>query len=347
MPKKADKTGFKPKAIVKRLLINLPDRARNVIEARFGLGDAPKRTTLEAIGKRYGITRERVRQIESHALATIKKSDAYSEAKSAFAELERIVDSLGGIICEDDLLNFITKDESMQNHIYFLLVLGDPFKYEKEDDEVNRCWYVDPKLASRVQEALQRLYKGLSDEDLIPEGEMVTRFLRELEDINDKYLTDEVLKRWLSISKRIDKNPLGEWGRATSANVKTKGVRDYAYLAVKKHGKPLHFRDVAVLIEKTFNRAAHVATTHNELIKDDRFVLVGRGMYALKEWGYSHGIVRDVIRKTLRTHGALTKDQIVKYVLEERHVKPSTIAVNLQNQKYFKRGKDGTFTLLR
>jgi DNA-directed RNA polymerase delta subunit len=109
------------------------------------------------------------------------------------------------------------------------------------------------------------------------------------------------LRRWLSISKKIGKNPLGEWGHAASPNVKTKGVRDYAYLAVKKHGSPLHFREVAQLIEKMFNRAAHVATTHNELIKDDRFVLVGRGMYALKEWGYASGVVRDVIRNILRT----------------------------------------------
>ncbi|MDO8548138.1 MAG: hypothetical protein Q7R71_00490, partial [bacterium] len=289
----------------------------------------------------------RVRQIENHALNALKKSPAFTEASSAFAELERIVDSLGGIVCEDDLLNFITKDKSMQNHIYFLLVLGDPFKFKKEDDELNRCWYVDPQLASKVETALKSLYGGLSDEDLIPEGEMIDRFLKELQDINDKHRNDEVVKRWLRVSKKIGKNPLGEWGQASSPNVKTKGIRDYAYLAVKKHGSPLHFKEVSALIEKMFNRAAHVATTHNELIKDDRFVLVGRGMYALKEWGYVQGVVRDVIRNILRDSGPLTKDQIIEKVLKERHVKPGTVVVNLQNQKYFKRGKDGKFVLVK
>lgn len=347
MPQAAEKTGFKPKVIVKKLLASLPERSRTVLEARFGLGQTPERVTLESIGKRYGITRERVRQIENHALAQLKKSPAFAEASAAFEELERIVDSLGGIVCESDLLNFITKDPSMQNHIYFLLVLGDPFKYRKEDDEVERCWYVDPQLARKVEEALKRLYEGLSDEDLIPEGEMIDRFLKELQDINDKYRNQEVLRRWLSISKKMGKNPLGEWGHAASPNVKTKGVRDYAYLAVKKHGSPLHFREVAKLIEKMFNRAAHVATTHNELIKDDRFVLVGRGMYALKEWGYASGVVRDVIRNVLREHGPLTKEEIIEKVLKERHVKPGTVVVNLQNQKYFKRGKDGKFILVK
>ena len=342
-----DKTGFKPKAIVRRLMVALPERSRAVLESRFGLGKSPERVTLESIGQRYGITRERVRQIENHALTSLRKSPAFAEAQAAFKELERIVDSLGGIVCEDDLLNFITKDQGMQNHIYFLLVLGDPFKYRKEDDEVRRCWYVDPELAQKVEVALKNLYQGLSDEDLIPEGEMLDRFLKELQNINDKHRNQEVLRRWLSISKHIGKNPLGEWGHASSPNVKTKGVRDYAYLAVKKHGNPLHFREVATLIEKTFNRAAHVATTHNELIKDDRFVLVGRGMYALKEWGYAAGVVREVIRNILRDNGPLTRDQIVEKVLKERHVKSGTVVVNLQNQKYFKRGKDERYTLVK
>jgi len=347
MPQTADKTGFKPKIIVKRLLSSLPERSRVVLESRFGLGANPERVTLEAIGKRYGITRERVRQIENHALGLLKRSPAFAEADAAFHELERIIDGLGGIVCESDLLNFITPDPSMQNHIYFLLVLGDPFKYRKEDDEAERCWYVDTELANKVAGALKRLYAGLSDEDLIPEGEMISRFLKELQDINDKHRNTEVLKRWLSISKKIGKNPLGEWGQAHSPNVKTKGIRDFAYLAVKKHGSPLHFREVSSLIEKMFNRAAHVATTHNELIKDNRFVLVGRGMYALKEWGYTSGVVRDVIREVLRKDGPLTREQIIEKVLKERHVKPGTVAVNLQNQKYFKRDKDGRYTLVK
>ncbi|MEI7719924.1 MAG: sigma factor-like helix-turn-helix DNA-binding protein [bacterium] len=341
------KTGFRPKVIVKKLLSTLPERSKAVLESRFGLGVTPERITLEAIGKRYSITRERVRQIENHALTSLKKAPAFAEAHAAFNELESVIESLGGIVCEDDLLSFMTKDKSMQNHIYFLLVLGDPFKYEKEDDETERCWYVDTELAGKVQEALKTLYKSLSDEELIPEGEMIDRFLKELQTVNSKYKNEEVLRRWLSISKNIGKNPLGEWGHADSPNVKTKGVRDFAYLAVKKHGSPLHFREVATLIQKMFNRTAHVATTHNELIKDDRFVLVGRGMYALKEWGYTSGVVRDVVREVLRKTGPLTKDEIIEKVLKERHVKPGTIIVNLQNQKYFKKGKDNKFTVVK
>ncbi len=339
--------GFRPKVIVKRLLSALPERSRVVIEARFGLGKTPERLTLETIGNDYGITRERVRQIENHSIATLRKSPVFKEAESAFKEMERIIDSLGGIVCEDDLLSFITKDKSMQNHIYFLLVLGDPFTYLKEDGETKKCWYVDPGLASKVQNTLQKLYANLTDDDLIPESEMIERFLEEMKDLNDRYRNEEIARRWLSISKKVGRNPLGEWGVSTSPNVKTKGIRDYAYLAVKRHGSPLHFKEVAELIEKLFKREAHVATCHNELIKDPRFVLVGRGIYALREWGYASGVVRDVIRDILKKEGALTRDEVVSHVLKERHVKENTILVNLQNQKYFKKGKDGRYALVK
>ena len=128
-----------------------------------------------------------------------------------------------------------------------------------------------------------------------------------------------------------------------SSNINVKGIRDYAYLVIRRHGSPIHFKEVAELIKKLFNKKAHVATCHNELIKDSRFVLVGRGLYALKEWGYMSGVVKDVIKKILEKNGPLTKEQIIEKVLKERYVKENTIMVNLQNQKFFKKNKDHTY----
>ena len=153
------------------------------------------------------------------------------------------------------------------------------------------------------------------------------------------------MKRWLSISKSIGKNPLGEWGKMSSSNVKARGIRDYAFLVIRKHGSPIHFREVAGAIEKMFGKKAHVATTHNELIKDKRFVLVGRGLYALSEWGYVPGVVKDVIRHVIEKNGPLKKNEVIDKVLKERYVKENTILVNLQNPKYFKRDKEGRYSV--
>lgn len=335
---------FKPKQTVKRLLTSLPDRAREVIMYRYGLGKETKRMTLDAIGQIYGITRERVRQIESYGLSIIRKSDDYTKEKLAFSEIEALLHSLGGIVVEDDFLNHVSKDKSLQNHIYFLLVVGEPFRKLKEDDEFRHRWHVNEALAKQVEDALKKLYMNLNNQDLLPESEMVNKFLNHLEDVSEKYKNQEVVRRWLQISKSLGKNPLGDWGVSASPNIKTKGMRDYAFLVIRKHGSPIHFRDVAKQIATMFNKKAHVATTHNELIKDPRFVLVGRGLYALAEWGYAPGVVRDVIKNVLIKNGTMTKEEIIDKVMKERYVKENTIVVNLQNPKYFKRDKDGKYT---
>jgi hypothetical protein len=335
---------FKPKTVVKKLLSSLPDRAREVLVYRYGLGKDTKRMTLDAIGKKYSITRERVRQIENYGISNVRKSEEYKDEKPVFVEVEALLHSLGGIVVEDDFLGHISKDISLQNHIYFLLVVGEPFKKLKEDDEFRHRWHVNEDLAKKVEDALRKLYTNLNNQDLLPETEMVNRFLQHLEDVSEKYKNQEVVKRWLNLSKSIGKNALGDWGVSRSSNIRTKGVRDYAFLVIRKHGSPIHFREVAKQITVMFNKKAHVATTHNELIKDKRFVLVGRGLYALAEWGYVPGVVRDVIKAVIEKNGPLTKEEIVDKVLKERYVKENTIVVNLQNPKYFKHDKDGKYS---
>jgi hypothetical protein len=201
-------------------------------------------------------------------------------------------------------------------------------------------------MTDKIHDALRKLYGSLKDEDLIPEAEMIKKFFEHLKDVSEQYRDDEIVKRWLSMSKTVAKNPLGEWGKATSPNIRTRGVKDYAFLVMRRHGSPMHFKEVADAISKTFGKKTHYATCHNELIKDPRFVLVGRGMYALSEWGYKVGIAREVIQDILKREGApLSKDEIVKRVMKERYFKKNTILVNLANPKYFKKNKSGFYSI--
>jgi hypothetical protein len=338
---------IKPKQVVKRLIAVLPPRSREVISARYGLNSVEP-MTLEAIGKKYGITRERVRQIENHALANIRKSDVFKKEKEGFTELENYLHSLGGVVSEKDLLDSIGKEDQItKNHILLLLEIGETFIKEKEDDMFHHRWHVDPELARRVHESLRKLYKNLNSEDLVPESDMITSFLENLKEVSERYKNEEVLRRWLSMTKTMGKNPLGEWGLTASPNIKAKGMRDYAFLVIRRHGSPIHFREVARLITDLFGKKAHVATTHNELIKDPRFVLVGRGLYALSEWGYMSGVVRDVIKHVIEKNGPLSKDEVIEKVMKERYVKPNTIIVNLQNQKYFKKDREGKYSVVK
>ena len=339
------KITFKPKQVTKRILSPLQDRSYDVIVSRFGLGDDAERKTLEAIGDAYNITRERVRQIEAAALNSIRKSGEFKAESGIFEELRTIVRELGALIAEEELLPAIAKDEATQNHLHFYLVLGDAFIKHKEDEHFKARWTVDGALAEMVHGSLKKLYESLSDDELVPESELVSRFIENLKDVNDEFKKEEIAKRWLGMSKKLSRNPLGEWGKADSANVKTRGVKDFAYLVMRKHGSPMHFREVAKAIEATFGKKTHTATCHNELIKDKRFVLVGRGIYALAEWGYKAGVVRDVIAEIIKKEGPMTKDAVVDRVMKERYLKKNTILVNLQNPKYFKKNKQGLYTV--
>lgn len=338
---------FKPKQVTKRLLSSLQDRAYDIIVNRYGLNDNADSKTLEAIGKKYNITRERVRQIENAALSAIRKSANFKAEQKTFDEIKELINKSGALVHEDDFLSLVSKDQSIQNHIRFYLVLGDEFKKLKEDESFCARWTIDDDLSNVVHNGLRCVYETLDDKELLSEDDLVKRFLKEVTDVADQYKNEEVARRWLNISKKIDKNPLGEWGPAESQNVKTRGIKDYAFLVMRKHGSPMHFREVAKAIVDTFGRKTHVATTHNELIKDPRFVLVGRGYYALAEWGYKPGIVRDVIKEILIKDGPLSKEEIVDRVLKERFLKKNTILVNLQNTKYFEKLPDGKYTVVK
>jgi hypothetical protein len=342
MPKKIT---FKPKAVTKKLMSNLHDRAHDVISNRFGLTEEAQRKTLEAIGEKYGITRERVRQIENAALNTMRKADAYKEEKATFDELKEIIAEMGSIVPEELLLASISPDKKIQNHIHLYLVLGDEFTKEKEDENFTSRWSVNTDISKEVHESLKNLYSSLSDDELLSESELIKKFLDNVKNVAEEYKNEEIAKRWLGISKVIGKNPLGEWGKKDSSNVKTRGIKDYAFLMMRKHGSPMHFKEVAKAICDTFGKKTHVATCHNELIKDPRFVLVGRGIYALSEWGYESGVVRDVIKKILKKEGPLSKEDVIEKVLKERYLKRNTILVNLQNPKYFKKNKTGLYAL--
>ena len=124
-------------------------------------------------------------------------------------------------------------------------------------------------------------------------------------------------------------------------------LRDKIYFILRHSGKPMHFVDIANQIvssgfdKKTLNMQA----IHNELIRHGDFVLIGRGIYALKEWGYQPGVVKEVIRSVLeRAGGPLSREEIIERVKRERYVKDATIIVNLQDGT-FRRNSEGKYSL--
>ena len=338
------------KNIIDELVRILNPRTREVIEKRFGLRSISCQT-LEAIGRGLSVTRERVRQLESLGLERLANKNVLEPIKPIFSVIEKHLADYGGVRKKDSLLKELSeslslKEKNNENLINFALVLGkEKFSYFKETPLWRDAWALNNNTYDSAIGLVDALRKKLAEQKSPVSEESV---LKAAASIN-KSINDKVLFSYVEICKEISQNPFGEWGLIRSPEVSPKGVKDKAYLIFKKEQKPLHFAQVADLINGVFfdNRKAHSQTVHNELIKDPRFVLVGRGTYALSDWGYEPGTVHDVLVSALKGNKkGLTKEEIIKIVRAKRLVKDNTIILNLQNKKVFKKIDNKHFTLL-
>lgn len=337
---------FNYQKICANLLKNLPQRTVSVIERRFGL-ESGKRETLEAIGGSYSITRERVRQIEEEGFSKIRPR--IKDYQKVFQYFNNTLVSFGDFKEENAFLKFLG-GEKYQNHAFFLLTNGEGFERFSEDKDFYSLWARKKESVSLAKKTIKSTINKLEKSGkVLTLDELFKIQKKELIGFLGKRLNKNIFLSCLEISKKIQRNPEDQFGLRDWLEINPRGIKDRAYLVFKKEGKPLHFAEVATFIEKLpfpFQKKTHVATVHNELIKDQRFVLVGRGLYALKEWGYTPGVVRDIIIKVLKdSKKSLSKKEILKNVLEQRFVKENTVALNLQNRSYFLRNSQGKYTI--
>ena len=312
--------------ICQELLGQLPPKQREVIERRFGL-KAGDRETLEAIGKSHNICRERVRQIEKVSLAKMrKKASGYKEASKLFA---KHLKNYGGVREEQSLLEELG-NKDFKAHAYFLLTLSGDFLRVGESEDFNCLWAIDKESLEAAKKFVAEALTSLSEKKQLASG-------RELANLTG--LKKMVAESYLGISKKILKSKEGLYGLREWPEVSPKGIKDKIYLLLKQNHKPLHFTDVARKIDGSL-----VQTVHNELIRDKRFVLIGRGIYALREWGYAEGDVKDVILKIFDNENRpLTKAEILDRVMKQRLIKENTVLMNLSNKKFFSRDNEGRY----
>lgn len=339
---------FNPQAVVSGYLQKLNAREQQVLASRYGLLDG-RPQTLEVIGKKLGLTRERVRQIEKEAA---KKLNGFAMPASFQEGVElvfKIIEDRGNIVRENILLEIVlasNNSEVNQKGVLFILNLVPRFSHLKETTAYFPSWYVtgfDKELLGKVIGAGHEILKE-AGKPLTKEG-LFQKVLASLPAETDA-LSNEALESYLNVSKAVSRNPYQEWGHSDWAEIAPRDVGDKAYLVLLHHKQPEHYSKITEFINKQGfdQRTAHKETVHNELIKDKRFVLVGRGIYALKKWGYEPGVVADIITDILKKSGEpLTKEQIIEEVMKQRLVKRNTIVVGLSNRTKFRRTADNKY----
>jgi DNA-directed RNA polymerase delta subunit len=337
--------------IIGELLQKLSAKQKLVLSSRFGIsGNEP--LTLEAIGKSLNITRERVRQIEADALNLLKKFEKTKDALDLIRVVTETIKEKGEIAQTESLVNEVfekyfgrkAKDEQEKYKLEILFSVAG-LKRIKGNKEIGDAWVsrdFDIKRFRNIVTGIEKIFddsrKLYPEEDLLKKIDIV-----DLVPAEPKILSEQIINL-LEVSKKFGKNIFGQWGKAKWPLIRPRGVREKATLVLLNRKKPLHFREISEYIEKLglSNKKVHPQTVHNELIRDKRFVLIGRGTYALREWGYEEGTVKEIIVSLIKTAGGFSKkEEIVKNVLKKRKVKKATIDVNLSDRKFFVKAKEG------
>ncbi len=342
------KPKFNYQKITKDILGSVPKRPREIIDRRYGISSG-KGETLQEIGDSWKITRERVRQIEDWGFNILKNSPKFKSLEPVFQDLEKYLNFFGGLK-KEDVLFYNLAPESQHSALTLVLELSPTIKRAQETPQFHTFWSAgeSPKaLAKKIVDFLIKKFK--KEGSPIEEKDLEKIHQKEISQALRERISKEAFFSYIEISKEIRKGAFDKIGLASWAEINPRGVKDEAYLAFKRESKPLHFSELTDLINKYFHSqddVAQVQTVHNELIKDSRFVLIGRGIYALGEWGYEPGVVKDIITKVLKENRKpLLKEDIVDKVLKCRVVKKNTVLFNLQDKNYFRRVGDGRYQL--
>lgn len=320
------------------------EREREIISRRYGLYD--RRETLEQIGELLGITRERVRQLEKATMTRLRVSAEAGELiglKEFETSLVEQLKKMGNIARISRLSDEITGENGNkidQARLSFVADLCPTLTVIYDNDNFYQSVAItklhdEKKVATQVGKIVDSLKKIGKPSDI----ESVAKEVGDSDPAHVEALAG-TSKKLATLN--------GKWGLIKWPTVNPKNIRDKIYVILQQNGKHMHFSEIAEAIKASDFKRKDVTTQaiHNELIKDKRFVLIGRGIYALKEWGYKKGTVADIITEVLKdAKEPLHRDEIVKRVLKSRYVKETTILLNLQGKSQFKRVSKATYAL--
>ncbi len=330
--------------IITPALQGLTPRQREVVVSRFGLEKA-NGETLAKIGERLDITRERVRQIENAAIELAKANIAQNpEITNLVEAVKKHIASNGGVMHRDEAVKYASSlsSELNGNRLDFLSEASGAFTLHPENDDYHPFYFVSAQDQKAAFAFVNSWVKQLRSKKQKVLGESYEAHLASF--VKEQGHDRKVAESYLSISKHIAQNPYGDKGLREWPEINPSTIRDKIYLILKKRGEAIHFADIARHINeaKFDNHKALVATVHNELIKDNRFSLVGRGIYGLTEHGYEQGTAREAIANVLRK-GPLPAEEVVSKVNEKHFFRENTILINLQNKSFFERTQNGAY----
>jgi len=289
------------------LFLNLSDKEIEVIHSRFGL--TRKRKTLSTIGSIYGISRERVRQIEERAIKKIYSDFAdNNQIQQIFYKVRLLAKKITPLDAIDNLSNIYINEGVVR----LLLRIEKEDFCIFEDDNLIKSFLIQKKERSKIDKLLNKLIECLNyQKSYVPIKEFVDHF-----NICEEFI--------LSIEKLEVNN--GSIVIRTNKNIFNISLRDRVKDVLEKYGKPMHIKDIS---EKSGIKLSRILGRSGQL---SGIINVGKSIYALKEWGYIKGTTADIICYYLNNEGIpMHYLKIVRLIKKQKQYKTSTVYAALQN----------------
>lgn len=326
------------------LFLVLTQKETEVVKRRFALAGQSKQT-LEKIGKHFNVTRERIRQIESIALSKLKRTVRTTKFNEVNDMAKGILRAHGGILLSSELISSVLKRLPVTGaEVLDGSILRLSFSIDNEMAAEGRTlthkpfWRLSTLSMEDIEMTIDMAVKLLQKRRACLKSQELVSSIQAMPAFQGRTPSQELILSCLSVDERLKEIPEG-WGLTEWRFVRPRSIRDKVEIILKKVGHPMHFMEIANTIKEAGfdHKNVTVQAVHNELIRYPQFVLVGRGLYALKEWGFEAGTVADVIENILKKKGSLSKKQIIEEVAKQRTVKVGTISLNLQKMPYFVR----------
>ena len=325
------------------VLGSLSEKERTVIERRIGINGM--RETLQNIGNSFkpAITRERVRQIEDAGIKKVGRIIKATELASIQDMARKVLTLHGGILTRERLIvaliNEMNLSKEINSHILEVIVQSDFEMIKSKPRLGTQTYFTLPSISRKSIDAVHReALKILKrKKDVMEKTELYNQISLNIRDEVGN-LENVFIDSVLDVFDDIVKGEEVLIGLTRWKILNPKTLKDKAIYVMKKEKVPMHFIDISNKISDYLGESVKINTIHNELIRNEEFILIGRGIYALKEWGFKPGTVLDVILDVLNKNGGpMNTEDIIKKVLKVRNVKKTTIYMNLQNKKAIER----------
>jgi hypothetical protein len=333
------------------------ERAVNIIKLRFGLEDG-KIYTLEEIGQKEGVTRERIRQIQKKELVRFKKINNKDLTIINFLLTNWLL-SRYGVVDEQEVDDYFLKLGIKNYKGAAIMLLSENLKiirsirkkgikiyYPISEFDIN-------KIISKVEEVLTKTHKALTLETIRKEIGIKKEYVV----LNKNYsciLSEHILKKLFKLVPTINEISVeGDklYTLHTNRFFFPQYWSDVIYKTVKNYNKPLHFTEIAEKVNdlNVFNKQIDVRRVHAILIDDKRFAHTGvRGAYGLTEWGIRKEMLPDLIKECMNKAGfPLYLDQILHYVSKYKYTKRANVHACLYGNKQFYRLNNGSYWLTK